>query len=448
MTVDWLLKGEPRPVQMEALRRSYPRKSWGHFLDMRLGKSAVDLNEFMLFRRDFSYKWHIVLSPNSFKQDWADFAVYWGLDVPCHLFESTERDKAKWFVKKNNEGMIVVNYEALLSKDTLEFLMSICGPQTMITADESISIKNNNSAYFKGALQLAKECGARRALTGKPTTQGAHDLWAQLRFIGEIEGVNYFAWRNTYCVMGGFQGKQILRGERGLKNPDRLKEILDHCSWSARKSDWLNTPGKEYAVRNLTMIREQAYIYKQMEKDFITELENGTTITADQVVTKMMKLQQITSGFVIDEFQVAHDIMPLASNPKVSEVKRMLEEEITGKLLVITNFRHSTDILMRALKEFSPTYIQGGMSPEAITEQKRLFNETDSSVMIGQAKATKYGHKLMGNAKDPCLTTVYFENTYSLDDRSQTEERNQGEGQQGLITLMDFAASPMDRAAI
>jgi hypothetical protein len=446
---DWLLAGTPRPVQLEAVRRSYPKVGWGHFLDMRLGKTAVALNEFMLFRRDFGYRWLLVLAPNSFKLDWNVFADFFRIDVPCHIFESSARDEASRFVMKHRDGaMIVVNYEALQSKETMSLLLSICTDQTLIVADESICIKNHASSFFKNALALAKDCGARRVLTGKPTTQGSHDLWSQLRFIGELDGTNYFAFRNAFCNMGGFKGKQVLRGEKGLKNPERLRVILERCSWSARKSEWMAGPGKEYMLRPLDMIHEQREIYNNMHRNFIAELENGVVVTADQIITKLVKLQQITSGFIIDERGYDHDIMPLVTNPKVNETKRILEEELTDKLLVIVNFRHSIDMLMRALKDFEPTFIRGGMTPEAIAQQKDLFNNGPSRVLVGQAKATKFGHMLMGSASSPCLTTLYFENNYSLDDRSQTEERNQGEGQQGVITMMDFVASPMDRAAI
>ena len=68
--------------------------------------------------------------------------------------------------------------------------------------------------------------------------------------------------------------------------------------------------------------------------------------------------------------------------------------------------------------------------------------------MLGQSKAIKYGHTLMGLPNDPCLTTIYFENSYSLDDRAQSEERNQGEGQQGAIHVVDYVSSPIEERVI
>lgn len=447
---DWLLAGTPRPVQMEAMRRSYPKPGWGHFLDTRLGKSFVALNEFMLFRRDFGFRWLVILAPSQFCGDWVRFADIAKIDVPAHRLVSSKRAEAEQFIRKNRNGaMVVVNFEALGSAQTMELLLSICGPETLFAVDESICVKNPQSMWFKKALELSKNCGARRVLTGKPSTQGPQDYWGQLRVIGQLSGFSYFAFRNTFCNMGGYMGKQVLKGEKGIKNKEKLQETLDSCSWSARKIDWLTDYEEpDYAERQLDMIHEQRSIYKAMHDEFLVELQNGTIITADQTVTKLGKLQQITSGFILDEFGKAHDIMPLVSNPKVQAIKRMLDEEISDKLLVIVRHTHSLNMLMEALKEFMPTFIKGGMGDASIQEQKDQFNLGPSRVLIGIDKATKYGHNMMGNQVEPCTTIAYFENSYSLDDRAQTEARAQGEGQLCKTTIWDFIASPMDMAAI
>ena len=43
--------------------------------------------------------------------------------------------------------------------------------------------------------------------------------------------------------------------------------------------------------------------------------------------------------------------------------------------------------------------------------------------MLLQAEAGKYGHTLVGTPDDPCATMIFFENSYSLDTRSQLEDR-------------------------
>ena len=89
---DWLLQCEPRIVQLEALSRSYfgttaympdgstnpvtirndlsPAYGWGHYLEMRLGKTSVALAEMSLAARDEITDKFLVFSPNKFVGDW------------------------------------------------------------------------------------------------------------------------------------------------------------------------------------------------------------------------------------------------------------------------------------------------------------------------------------------------------------------------------------------
>lgn len=473
----WLLRTDPREVQIEALRRSYagfalydtrsteeaeaeqrfkflrtgPARGWAHFLQQRLGKTPIMLNEFELFRRDHGFKWMIQLTPARFKEDWPLEAEKFGASFPGHSFQSSKRKAASQFVHQARKegGIIAVNYEALKSEETLRFLGDLTGELVYIGADESVNIKTPGSAQAKGAVQLAKMCAARRLASGKPATQGAHDFWMQLRFIGAISGFDYTIWRNQFCTMGGFQGKIVT----GYKNEKELYEILDPMSWSARRTEWMTTHKTDYAVRRVDMLPEQAALYKQMQTEFLIELQDGTVITADQIVTKLLKLQQISSGFIIDEQSKEHLLMPLDKNPKINEVIRMLEEEVDGKVIIFAHFTKSMDNLLEALKKYQPAIIRGEAwhkknDRDTQAEKNRYNNDPACRVMIGQEKAIKYGHTLMGNEADPCLTEFFYENSYSLDDRSQCEERPQGAGQQGSITVWDFIASEQDMAPV
>ena len=462
---DWLIDCEPRQVQLEAISRSYrglavhdaldsepnkraipgyagkPFKGWGHFLEMRLGKTPMALNEFMLFRRDYGFKKMIINTPNKFKEDWPLEAKRFGVDVPCLAFDSNKKNEVIKFLQQP-EWLLAINYEALIQTPNVEMLLSVCGPDTYNAADESITIKSNSSKIFKGTMAVAKQCGVRRALSGKPITQGAHDLWSQLRYMCQIEGWDFTAFKNTFCQTGGFKGKQII----GIKNEDRLRNILDLCSFKARKVDWLKTPGVDYTERRITLAPEQLTMYKRMQNEFLLELENGTVVSADQIITKLMKMQQISSGFIFDDERNINILVPPEKNAKINEVRSMLQNELTTKLILVCHYRPSIKMLGEALAEFNPTFIMRGVDP--IPEKARFNNDRGCRVIIGQEQSLRYGHTLMGNPEDPCYTTLFYENDYSLNNRSQCEERNQGVGQEQPITIVDFICTREDRRTI
>lgn len=464
---DWLLKGDPRPVQLEALRRSFigyalfdhaedqeryvpirngPARGWGYWMEMRLGKTPTLLNEFELMRRDYDFKRMIVLSPNAFKRTWVSEAEAFGSTVDAEFYDGNRNQLKRLLWGSKGQFILSINYEALRSEDVRKMLEEFCDDRTLIAADESITIKGHGSKISEYSLELAKKCRARRPLTGKPITQGPHDMYAQLRFAGHLDGELFTNFKSYYCRMGGFQGKTVV----GVKHEDELSKIIQSSGFVARKAGdrgWLKTPGVEYGERFLDMLPDQKALYDRMEKEFMVELENGTIITADQIVTKLIKLQQITSGFLYDETRGVNWIVPTEKNPLVLAIRTLIEEELEGKLLLVAHYQPTMDLFLKALEPYQPAVIRGQewhrKHQRGIEEEKARFNnDPGCRVLIGQEISLRYGHTLMGNERDPCLTEIFVENNYSLNDRSQCEQRPQGAGQQGVLSILDFFASP------
>ena len=464
---DWLLKGEPREVQLEALRRSYygyalrdyptdaerfarlrngPARGWGHFMEMRLGKTPTLLNEFELLRRDYGFKRAIILSPNAFKRTWVSEAEAFGTSVDAEFYDGNRNQLKRLISRTKGQFLLSINYEALRSDDVLKMLEDLCGNETLIAADESITIKGHGTKVTTAALQLAGKCRARRPMTGKPITQGPHDAYTQLRFGAQLEGELYTNFKSYYCQMGGFQGKTVV----GVKHPDELSAIIHSSAFVARKAGprgWLKTPGVEYGERFIDMLPDQRALYDRMEQEFIVELENGTIVSADQIVTKLIKLQQITSGFIYDETRGVHFIVPTEKNPLLLALKTLIEEELEGKLLLVCHYQPTMDLLLKALEPYSPAVIRGQewhrKHGRGIEEEKARFNnDPRCRVLVGQEVSLRYGHTLMGDKANPCLTEIFVENNYSLNDRSQCEQRPQGDGQMGVLSILDFFASP------
>lgn len=469
--VYWVLDSVPRAVQLEALSRSYvgvawrderghvpsqrllphvgrPASGWGHFLEMRLGKSQVALNEWKMFERDYGFKRAFVLSPNKFKYGWEAEARKAGLVDPIHVFESSNREACQKFLRSTKEGLMVANYESLIYPENTKLFARWINNRAYMVADESIMIKNRNTSSFKAAFDLAKNAGVTRALTGKPVTQGPHDLYSQLRFIRNLDGVNFFAFRNRYCLMGGFQGKQIL----GARNEEDLRRILNRVAFVARRADWSTHWPPDYDTVELPMMPVQTKAYRQMEQEFQTWVESlGANVSVEQVVTKHLKLQQISSGFIYDDFGVAHRLMDFKDTPKFRDLSDLLENYVSGKAIVIVYYVETARALVSALVQHQPAVLLGNqhMAGRGVEAEKNRFNnDPNCKVLIGQIKAIKYGHNLSGSRFDPCMTTIFFENSYSLDDRAQAEQRNQGVDQSGATFVVDYASSGVEKRII
>src|SRR4029077_3094699 len=153
----------------------------------------------------------IVVAPNSFKRGWADEIEKHGLHFDAHVFVSGAKANDKWLatVKYSKAPILIINYEAIRAAEVLLRLLAWARVKpTLVVLDESIQIKTHNTTQTKAALTLACAASFVRLLTGRPQTQGPHGLYPQLRAIGLFEGQRFWAFRNDFCLMGGWQNKQ------------------------------------------------------------------------------------------------------------------------------------------------------------------------------------------------------------------------------------------------
>lgn len=505
--VRWLLDSEPRAVQLEALRRSFygyalydqrpdpsgvatgraaggvpagaapilaglgpvpaggqpvggagvprwlprgpgPAWGWGHFLEMRLGKTPTVLNEFMLYRLQGLRKM-VVISPNSYKYDWAMEVGKFGIDIPAIVYETSAAEQIEKYIKDaGDEYILILNYEALQYEKTQILLEKVLDKNTFLVADESIKIKNHTSITTRVALELSKMAGPTRIMTGLPMTQGPQDLYSQFRFIRMLNGKNYFAFRNRYCKMGGFKAKKVV----GVKeeNQPELNRMLGENTLVAKRLHWGNPHIPEYNTVNLELSPIQLKHYREMDQDFITTLESGFEVTVDQVISKLLKLQQISSGFLYLPDKTSVKLMPLTETPKMKKLLEMMNDEITSKVVVAYHYGFSGDALLEVLKPWNPAVIRSKQwmqkaGKDVVSEKKRFNNDPDCRVMVLQITAGKYGHDLSGREGDRTELMVFYENNYSLDDRVQVEMRPTALDQDWSNLYLDFASSKVER---
>ena len=445
------------PVQSAALDFSRGKPGVGWFVEMGLGKSLLALTEFDWLYAQGDADRMIVICPNSFKAGWLDECQKHGFNFDVHVFRSTRRGAATEFVKARHERppVLILNYEAArIPAVQMGLTKWAVRGKTYLAIDESIAIKGHNSAQTKAVHRIAQwnegeplNCCYVRLLTGRPTTQGPHDLWGQLRAIGLFQQSNFYAFRGAFCEMGGWQNKEVLRA----KNAPRLAELMAPVVFQAKKKDWLPAlPRKNFTIRDYEMSGEQRSQYLQMEKDFLLEIEGGT-VTVDVAIAKFAKLAQIQTGFIYDEQGDAHELVTPNANPRLNLLRQLLEEESEGKVVVVYRHRAVLNILLEALVAYSPAWIKGGLKPDEVEEQTARFNnEPDCRILLAQCDATKYGHTLcLQPEDDKCRTMIFFESSYSMDTRAQVEDRIHRRGQTGEYVLyIDLSGSPLDRRIV
>jgi SNF2 family DNA or RNA helicase len=442
---------KPMKVQLAALSRSNGAAGFAYFMEMGLGKTLTAGLDLIERVAEGNATRSIVVCPNSFKTGWVDDFIKHDLSVNQFVYNSDSNSHEQWLRQPTNQvRQLILNYEAIRTEKTQRFLQEYMqGHKVFGIFDESIQLKTHDSLQTKAAINVAKDLAYSRILSGKPITQGPHDLWGQFRVIKQFNGRNYFAFKTAFCKMGGFKMKQVL----GAQNEDILSELIDPYTFRATKAEWTDLPPKIFHIRDYVLTPAMKSMYKQMADEFVLWLQNGDLVTVDAAITKYIKLAQIQCGWVYKEDKSIVQLVEDKDNPRLNLLCEVLNNEVIGKSCVVYHHKPVFEQLTRRLVNENPAWIKGGMTQDEIAEQKRKFNEDPSCrVILLQDNASKYGHTLLGdqnNVINACSTMIFYENNYSLDTRSQIEDRSHRHGQlQSSVNYIDLIGTPIDRDCI
>mgnify|MGYP003392972661 CR=1 FL=1 len=445
-TVEWPFVNKPaREVQLEALAAGFGMPGFAYFMRQRLGKTWLAYAEYTLLKEQEKVKWFILICPNSLKEQWKEAIEEVDPYSPICIYESNQKKKVDHFFSKNKlGGVFIINFESMRSFMKDEGWNRFETLKTYLVADESTKIKEPTAKMTKACHELASVCSYKRILTGKPVANNNADIWAQLKFIGATER-NYYQHKYTFCIVGGFQGRQIVKNV----NTEMLKEeIAPFCYIAPDK--YLSKFEKVYEpMRFVPLAGTQLQMYKDMEDSLLLELSNDVKITAPIALVKYLRLQQISSGVAGDIDGLQHNIVDPFDNPRIKNVLAILENEITNKVIIVCRFNLSIRNLFDVLTErgYICAVMQGGMDDE-LTVQKKRFTDGEAQILIAQEQVLSFGHTLCGPDIDPCTDMIFYENSFSLINRSQCESRPEKLERDQPISYWDMFASKMDKYII
>lgn len=439
VTPPWHLSGKPYEVQLEALRRSRGHNKYAYFCEMGMGKSAIVLNDWI---ENFSeLNTAIVLAPNSFKVEWVLLPGQWGINITGSYWPNDLK-----VGRSGKPHLNVINYEAIRGSAHDPVAKIMDKHKCLLIADESSAFKNFQSDTARAVLDLSKRASAVRILNGTPMSNNVMDLYPQLKCIGQLDKVNPYAFRNRYGVMGGWMGRQIV----GVKNEEELHQIINEKAFVAKKVDWLDLPEKIYTSVHLEMTTKQQKIYKEMLKDFCT-IVNGEEFTATMIIDQLNKLRQLSGGIIIKEGKHALIEDP-SKNPKLKATMDIIEANSGSKTIVVHYYTKTGEMIYNELvkKKLQPAFIKGGMTPVESSDQKNRFNtDPNCRVLVAQITAGSRAHTFLGGkGKDRCHNMIIFDQTFSLMDRQQVEDRIHRGAQDKACNYYDLILSPVDEVQL
>lgn len=449
---------EPWHHQKEAFLLSRDEEAFALLMEQGTGKTRVIVDTACYLFAKGEIEAVLVICPNSVKDTWKeelhDHSPEWArhdLRVYDSGLKKSEKQELESFIKSNGRmrlKWLVVNVEGLSTGKLPELAAEwVARWNCLVVVDESTRIKSPSAKRTKRVFKLGKQAPYRRILTGTPVTQGPLDLYSQFRFLDRhILGFgSYYAFRNHYAIMGGYNGKQVI----GYANLDELQRLIEPYSYRKLKTECLDLPPKVYEKRVVELSAQQRKAYDEMKNDMVTSLA-GKEVSVTIVLTQMLRLQQIVGGFLPvppeDETEDWVTVPIDGPNPKL---QALIEEtsDLPGKAIVWARFRAEIEIISNALREAygkdSVVEFHGGVKQTDRQDARRSFQDPDSPVrfFVGQVEAGGIGLNLQA-----ATTVIYFSNSFSLETRLQSEDRAHRGGQTNRVTYIDLLAkNTLDR---
>lgn len=294
------------PAQEEAVEFALARPAAMLDMGMGCGKTRVAIEA---IRRREDVRRVLVVCPKA-------VVPVWGRECAKYLGPGTYRiheRSASATVAKTAEAaravldrdpgdvleLLVVNYDSVWRRPLGDLLCRAAdrGALDMVVLDESHRAKAAGSKVSKYLAMLGRRVRYRLCLSGTPMANSPLDVYGQYRFLDRsIFGTNHERFLQQYAVMGGpdrnfivgYKNQQDLMARfRSIAYTCSLEDVADRAKLPDALPDQVLPVG--LPARDMRALRD-------LQRDFVAECGGGFA-TASNVLVRLLRMQQITSGF-------------------------------------------------------------------------------------------------------------------------------------------------------
>ena len=331
----------------------------------------------------------------------------------------------------------VINYESVWREGVYEALQDY--DADLIIADESQRIKTHDANQSLAIHRLGDKARYKMILSGTPIQNKATDIWSQYRFLDRhVFSDNFYTFRNRYCDMGGFGGKEVV----GYKNMDELIRKEHSVAYRVTKEEALDLPEQTVENRYIPLDKKERSLYDRLRRDSVTELESGGKVTAATVLTKLLRLQQLTGGFLVEDDAAQGRLVSRSKLDALADILQDYVIEGGKKLVIFARFLQE----IHAIEDLcAKTLGKAGMNAVAIYGEirkedrggivQRFQTDPSTTVFVGQIDTAGTGITL--TAADTC---VYYSVNFNYATYDQSKSRIHRIGQRNRCTYIHLVA--------
>jgi SNF2 family DNA or RNA helicase len=443
--MDYKFKTKPYAHQLTALEKSWNKENYAYFMEMGTGKTKVLIDNVAMLYDKGKIDGVLIIAPKGVVKTWYE------QELPTHLPDHIENVSVLWqpnITKGQQEKLdslfeidsalhiLIMNVEALSTEKGVKFATKfINSHKAMMAIDESTTIKTPTARRTKNIIKIGLDAKYKRIMTGSPITKNPLDLYTQCEFLDPwlLDFASYYSFRNRYAEMKTMhvRGRSI-QVVKEFRHLGELSDTVKEFSYRVLKEDCLDLPPKVFIKRHISLTPDQKKIYEQMKEQAIAHL-NGKVTTTMTVLTQLMRLHQITCGYVTADDGTTQQV----ESNRLNELMSILEDT-DGKVIIWANYQLSVgEIIQKIIKVYGEdSYVHYyGLTPQEDRQDfiRKFQNDPKCRFIIGTPQTGGYGITLT-----EANTVIYYSNGYDLEKRLQSEDRAHRIGQKKTVTYIDL----------
>lgn len=408
---------------------------FANFGEMGTGKTLSAIMAANALVSRWLVKHALVVCPVSLKYNWkreveSNSALTWSV----HVLDGSSKKRIEQIdavmrYHTEHPKMIVTNFDSVpkLWQHLKRF------QPDLIIADECHAIKSPRASRTKAVKAIPAKY--KIAMTGTPLPCSPLDVWSVFDWLrpGHLYG-NFYAYRNRYCVIYTGAGFPMIKAYRNL---DELKRKVDAFSCRKLKTECLDLPEKIFTEVKVDMTAHEKRAYNDMAHHLIAEVgDNDEPVVASTILTKLLRLQQITGGTITDGDRT---LVIDGEHSKLNALKDLLESLEDHKVVVFARFTAEVELIrMLCQKLERKHHVMTGDTKDKDRQRmvEEFQREGGNDVMIANVQVGGLGITL--TQASHC---VYYSNTWSLGDRLQSQDRLHRIGQKSNVSYYDIIAN-------
>lgn len=254
----------------------------------------------------------------------------------------------------------------------------------MALCDESHQIKRRGTDRSRVVRHIGGFAKYRLALSGTPIAQGIQDAWAQFDFIDPTIFGTWEEFDNAHLIWGGFKKHQIVKYRDKEEFNRKFHQYSYRITLREAKKENGGSLRLHYVKKYVQLESPSARIYTVMRTE-LQAVVNDKKIKVKNVLSCIMKLQQITGGFLITPGEVLR--VGQEKFEKLYEVIRSLRAR--SKFIVIARFIHEIDAIRAYLSKLQYTVkvVRGGEPYDGQFECDAIVMQIQSGIAVDMSKA-------------------------------------------------------------